>query len=74
MWDRSGDDEPLPQTPFVLGIGVPFLPAGLLRRSAIDDPTGLGVAAAIVVLSRIIGAGIRFALRALDAGGRRARA
>lgn len=58
-----------------VSLGLEFLlAAGLLRLSAIDDLAGLGVVAAIVVLRRIIGAGIRFALRALDAGGRRIRA
>lgn len=58
-----------------LSLGLEFLlAAGLLRLSAIDDFAGLGIVAAIVVLRRIIGAGIRFALRALDGAGRRIRA
>ena len=46
-----------------------------MRLSTIDDFVGLGAVAAIVLLRKVIGAGIRFTLRALDATGfRRIRA
>jgi uncharacterized membrane protein len=44
-----------------------LLAAGLLRLSATHDFLGLGAVAAIVLLRKVIGTGIRFALRALDA-------
>lgn len=51
-----------------LSVGLEFfLAAGLLRLSALNDFTSIGVVAGIVVLRRIIGAGIRFGLRALGA-------
>jgi uncharacterized membrane protein len=49
-----------------LALGLEFLlAAGLLRLTAIDDFGALGLVAAIVLLRKLIGTGIRFALRAL---------
>jgi uncharacterized membrane protein len=42
-----------------------FLAYGLLRLSALDDFAALGVVAAVVLLRKVINAGIGFALRAL---------
>ena len=53
-----------------LSLGLEFfLAGGLLRLSSIDDFAGLAVVAAIVLLRKLIGTGVRFALRALGAGG-----
>ena len=42
-----------------------FLAYGLLRLSALDDYGALGVVAAVVLVRKVINAGIGFALRAL---------
>lgn len=46
-----------------------FLAAGLLRLSSVEDFTGLGIVAAVILLRRLVGVGIRSGLRAIGAGG-----
>lgn len=53
-----------------LGLGLEFfLAAGLLRLSSIEDFSGLGTVAAVVVMRRVISIGIRSGLRAVRAAG-----
>jgi len=50
-----------------VGLGLEFLlAAGLLRLSAVDDLEALGAVAAIVVLRKVITAGLRFGVQALE--------
>jgi len=50
-----------------VGLALEFLlAAGLLRLSAIDDLQALGAVAAIVALRKLITAGLRFGVRALE--------
>jgi len=50
-----------------VGLGLEFLlAAGLLRLSAVDDLEALGAVASIIVLRKVITAGLRFGARALE--------
>jgi uncharacterized membrane protein len=49
-----------------IALGLEFLlAAGLIRLAALDSFQSLGMVAAIIVLRLVIGAGLRFAVRAL---------
>ena len=55
-----------------LALGLEFfLAAGLIRLAAIDSFGALGVVGLTIVFRKVIGAGVRFAVRAVGSGGAR---